>query len=60
VDDLEALIPVLKSEGVQIVNEIERFEYGKFVHIMDPEGNKIELWEANDDVYDKMIKVRVK
>lgn len=36
---------VLKKKGVQIVGEIEEYPYGKFGWIMDPEGNKIELWE---------------
>ncbi len=35
-------------------DEIEEFEYGKFVHIMDPEGNKIELWEPVDRVFTDM------
>jgi predicted enzyme related to lactoylglutathione lyase len=45
VDDLEALVAALKSEGVTILDEIASYDYGKFVHILDPEGNKIELWE---------------
>jgi predicted enzyme related to lactoylglutathione lyase len=60
VADLSALVPVLMEEGVQILDEIEEFEYGKFVHILDPEGNKIELWEPNDDVYDQMVDGRTK
>lgn len=55
VDDIEALVAQLKSEGVTVVDEIEAFEYGKFVHIMDEEGNKIELWEPNDDQYEKIL-----
>ena len=45
VADLEALVAELKKEGVTIVDAIATYDYGKFVHIMDPEGNKIELWE---------------
>jgi predicted enzyme related to lactoylglutathione lyase len=45
VENLEALIIELKKEGVTIVDEMETYDYGKFVHILDPEGNKIELWE---------------
>lgn len=45
VDDLDALVAQLKTEGVTVVDKIETYDYGKFVHIMDPEGNKIELWE---------------
>src|ERR1017187_2877126 len=39
--DLEALIPVLKSEGVTVVDKMETYSYGNFVHIMDPDGNKV-------------------
>ncbi len=45
VENLEALVEELKKEGVVIVDAIETYDYGKFVHILDPEGNKIELWE---------------
>lgn len=58
VEDLEWLVLKLKEEGVVVVDEIETFEYGKFVHILDPEGNKIELWEADDKEYDAMINAR--
>lgn len=49
VDNLEDLLKVLKEEGVQIVGEMEVHEYGKFGWIMDPDGNKIELWEPPKD-----------
>ena len=48
VDDLEALLKVLAEEGVEVVGEMQAFDYGKFGWIMDPEGNKIELWEPVD------------
>ena len=49
VENIEALVEELKKEGVTILDNIETFdEYGKFVHILDLEGNKIELWEPND------------
>lgn len=54
VDDLEALLEVLKKEGVEVIGEIEDLEYGKFGWIMDPDGVKIELWEPNDAKYDKI------
>jgi predicted enzyme related to lactoylglutathione lyase len=54
VTDLEALVAELKQNGVTIVDTIQAYDYGKFVHIMDPEGNNIELWEPNDVVYEKM------
>jgi predicted enzyme related to lactoylglutathione lyase len=49
VENLEALVEQLKNEGVTIVDTIEASEYGKFVHIMDVEGNKVELWEPTDN-----------
>jgi predicted enzyme related to lactoylglutathione lyase len=55
VDDLVALVAQLKQEGVTIVDEMEIFEYGKFIHILDGEGNRIELWEASDEQYEKMV-----
>lgn len=45
VEDLEALLVELRAGGVTILDEIAVYDYGKFVHILDPEGNKIELWE---------------
>lgn len=45
VEDLDALLPLLAAEGVQIVGEVETYDYGKFGWILDPEGNKIELWQ---------------
>lgn len=56
--NIEALVNQLKSEGVTILDEIETFDYGKFVHILDPENNKIELWEPNDEEYDKIVEGR--
>jgi len=56
VENLEALVEELKKEGVTITDKIETVEYGKFVHIMDVEGNKIELWEPNDIEYEKLGK----
>jgi predicted enzyme related to lactoylglutathione lyase len=46
VANLEDLIKELKSAGVTMLDEMESYPYGKFVHLLDPEGNKIELWEA--------------
>ncbi len=54
VENIEELVAELKSAGVDVVDEIETYEYGKFVHIMDPEGNKLELWEPVDQVFDDM------
>lgn len=54
VQNIEGLVENLRKNGVTIVDEIESFDYGKFVHIMDPEGNKIELWEPVDSVFTQM------
>jgi predicted enzyme related to lactoylglutathione lyase len=54
VANLETLVAALKNEGVTITDTIETVSYGKFVHIMDIEGNKIELWEPNDIEYEKL------
>lgn len=53
VEDLEWLVGELKKAGVTICDEIETYDYGKFVHIMDPEGNKLELWQPIDEGFDK-------
>lgn len=58
VDDLEGLVAELKAEGVQVLDEIQTFEYGKFVHILDPDGHSIELWEPIDEVYDDLTEGR--
>ena len=49
VENLVGLVEQLKKDDVTIVDKIETYDYGKFVHIMDIEGNKIELWEPNFD-----------
>jgi predicted enzyme related to lactoylglutathione lyase len=48
VQNIEGLVAQLKENGVTILDDIATYEYGKFVHIMDPEGNKIELWEPSN------------
>lgn len=45
VQNIEGLVAKLKENGVTVLDEIASYDYGKFVHIMDAEGNKIELWE---------------
>jgi len=45
VQNIEGLVSKLKENGVTILDEIAVYDYGKFVHVMDAEGNKIELWE---------------
>jgi predicted enzyme related to lactoylglutathione lyase len=53
VDNLEKLVEELKKAGVKVTDTIAAYDYGKFVHILDPEENAIELWEPNDEVYGK-------
>ena len=47
VQNIEELVNKLKENGVTILDNITSYDYGKFVHIMDTEGNKIELWEPS-------------
>jgi predicted enzyme related to lactoylglutathione lyase len=56
VANMDALLEELKKNGVTIVDKVETADYGKFVHILDVEGNKIELWEPNDVEYEKLGK----
>lgn len=54
VENMEDLIVRLQKSGVLVTDTLETYEYGKFVHIMDIEGNKIELWEPNDIEFKKL------
>lgn len=56
VGNLTALVDELKKNGVNVTDTIETYSYGKFVHILDLEGNKLELWEPNDIEYEKLGK----
>lgn len=58
VKNLEELVIELEEAGVKVLDEIETFEYGKFVHILDPDGHAIELWEPIDDIYDGLVEGR--
>jgi len=51
VENLVELLAVLKEEGITVVGEMEEYDYGKFGWILDPEGNKIELWEPKDEAF---------
>ncbi|MEM7107392.1 MAG: VOC family protein [Bacteroidota bacterium] len=51
VENLEELVEELKANGVTVVDKIEVYEYGKFVHILDIDNNKIELWEPVDRTF---------
>ena len=56
VENLETLVEELKKNGVTIVDTVESAASGKFVHILDPEGSKVELWEPNDIENEKLSK----
>ncbi len=55
VDNLEALREHLIQMNTTICNEIEEYPYGKFLHVEDPEGNRIELWEPEDEGFGNEI-----
>jgi predicted enzyme related to lactoylglutathione lyase len=54
VQNIEKLVDKLRAKGVTIVDSIVTYDYGKFVHIMDSDGNKLELWEPIDSVLTKI------
>jgi len=45
VDKLQPLLAQLRTEGCQVIDKVDESEYGKFGWVIDPDGNKIELWE---------------
>jgi len=45
VADLRGLLELLRAEGCQVLEKVEESEFGKFGWVMDPEGNKVELWQ---------------
>jgi lactoylglutathione lyase len=49
VENLVELLDELRRDNVTIVDEIAEYDYGKFIHILDPEGNIIELWEPKEE-----------
>jgi predicted enzyme related to lactoylglutathione lyase len=57
VKDLHTLLRELSHKGVDVIDKTEYHSYGSFGWIMDPEGNKIELWEPKDE---SVIKENVK
>lgn len=60
VQNIEGLIRNLRKNGVTVLDTIATYDYGKFVHIMDPDGNKIELWEPVDSVLRKIDRKTMK
>ena len=57
VENLVELLEVLRKEGIKVVKEMEEYDYGKFAWILDPEGNRIELWEPDDEGFEKINKL---
>lgn len=55
VEDLDGLLASLKESGVEVIGEVTEETYGRFVHIRDGEGNRVELWEPNDTEYAKIL-----
>ena len=51
VNDMEGILEKMRSGGAEQIGEVMEFDYGKFAHVVDPEGRKIELWEPNDDPF---------
>jgi predicted enzyme related to lactoylglutathione lyase len=45
VDDLLSLLKALRDEGCNVLEKVDDSEFGKFGWVIDPEGNKVELWE---------------
>ncbi len=56
VENIEALVEQLKKDSITVMDSIVKVDYGKFVHILDMEGNKVELWEPDDREYEKLGK----
>ncbi len=50
IEMVEGLVKKLKENGATIIDSIASYDYGKFIHIMDAEGKKIELWEPKDKI----------
>lgn len=60
VGNMDFLDGELRKYGVVYTDTIESYDYGKFVHILDIEENKVEFWEPNDVEYNKLVKGRTK
>lgn len=59
VNNLEKFIEMLKSNKVEFVSELEVFDYGKFIHILDLDGNKIELWEPIESHFSEIVNAKM-
>ena len=54
VNNIEGLIRKLEASGTVMLDSLQTYDYGKFIHFMDPDGNKVELWEPKDEVLTEM------
>jgi predicted enzyme related to lactoylglutathione lyase len=52
VDDVAMMVERLKNDGMKVIGDIETYSYGKFAWVLDPDGNKIELWEPTDEAFE--------
>lgn len=59
VNHIDELINHLKDEQVEILSDVTTYDYGKFATFMDPFGNPIELWEANEEAYIKLVEQEI-
>src|SRR6185436_15821678 len=57
VENLEELLKILKQEGVSVQDKVDKYAYGNFGWLADPEGNKIELWEPIESGFGEDEKV---
>jgi predicted enzyme related to lactoylglutathione lyase len=55
VEIIEKTVAYLRKIWIEIVDEVTTYSYGKFLHILDPEGNAIELREANDEFFSDLM-----
>ena len=60
VDNIQEIIDLLKKDQIEILSDINTYEYGKFATIKDPFNNVIELWEANPKEYRKLVEEEIK
>jgi predicted enzyme related to lactoylglutathione lyase len=56
---LDKYLEQLRQAGVEIIGEVESYDYGKFAHIEDDRGERIQLWEPSEKVYEGMIEAKV-
>lgn len=60
VDNIASIIEHLKKEKVEILSDIQNYDYGKFATFKDPFDNVIELWEANEEEYRRLVEIELK